>query len=323
MTTLALGAAIVGVLIAPHCIPSQRISTTAGIVLWSSTLLLRAVLGLSLVVVLLFVVPATESFALLTRWCLQTVLPFLTSHLDLNGHGLGDVAVVVPGVLIAASLLSLVVGTWRGARSARRWVGRNQLGLGPGASVIISGSDVFVAAAGLRSPQVVISAGALVSLDDAELKAGLEHEWGHVRRRHRFISVAAHACRAVSPFLPLGKRALEQLHLHLERDADDYAVSRTGDPLALASAICKAAAGPMSRSAGIAALGGPGSSVSERLRRLSGPGHEVGRAMSTASAALATTTIALVLLLGAATSAVASADLHRVAEAQPGHAAEC
>ena len=79
----------------------------------------------------------------------------------------------------------------------------------------MSGREVIVAAAGIRAPRVVVSAGALTTLDDAELEAGLQHEWGHVLRRHRFLSLLGQGCRAVSRFLPGGERALASLQLHL------------------------------------------------------------------------------------------------------------
>ena len=41
--------------------------------------------------------------------------------------------------------------------------------------------------------------------------------------------------------MPGTKDALQRLQFCLERDADEYAVDRTRNPIALASAICKAA----------------------------------------------------------------------------------
>lgn len=299
MTASAELAVLLTALVAvPHVLPQGRVQATTGITLWATALLLRAVISVSLVIIAVTVVPATEVFSLLTHWCLHAVLPFLATHLGLDGHVVGGVALVVPAVVLAASLLSVGFAVWRGARHIRRWLTRSQLGPGPGASVIVSGSEVLVAAAGLRRPRVVISAGALLQLDDAELAAGLEHEWGHVRRWHRFIALLGELALGLSRPLPGGRRALAALRFHLERDADDYAVRRTRDPLALASAICKAAesSAPDPRAA-LAALAGTGET--ERVRRLIEP--------RTQSRLLAASTVALAVLMASASLWIASA----------------
>lgn len=323
MTTLGLAATgLAAILIAPYLVPVERISPISGILLWTSALLMRAAIALSLVVALVFVAPATEIFSLLTHWCLGTVLPFLTSHLGFSGHRFGDVAVVVPALILGLSLLSLLVGVWRGARRIGDWINRSSLGPGPRQSVVVGGSEVIVAAAGMRAPRVVVSAGALLSLDDDELSAGLEHEWGHVVRRHRFVSVVGHACLAVSRFLPGGRSALAQLQRHLERDADDYAVERTGDPLALASAICKAA-GASGRSATPAFTGLDGDAVTARLRRLTGEGPEAKPVLRLLPRSLAAILLAGTLALTSSAAALASTDPHARHEAQPAHTVDC
>jgi beta-lactamase regulating signal transducer with metallopeptidase domain len=105
---------------------------------------------------------------------------------------------------------------------------------------MVGGSEVVFAAVGLLRPRIVVSTGAPARLDDDELAAGLAHEEGHVRRRHHHVLLYAEACRALSAWLPGTRRAVAELRFHLERDADDWAL-RSHDPLALASAICKAA----------------------------------------------------------------------------------
>src|SRR5699024_1264482 len=54
---------------------------------------------------------------------------------------------------------------------------------------------------------------------------------------------------------PGTRQAQRSLLQELERDADEYAVRQTKDPLSLASAICKAATGP-SPTGGIGLAGG-------------------------------------------------------------------
>lgn len=239
--TALLAVGLVATVIAPHGIAQTVLPPTTGIVLWVVVLTLRAVMAISLAAIALLYLPATELFGLLTHWCLHAVVPFLTTHLGFDGHGLGDVAVLVPALVIALFTVTATFALSRAAFAARRLLRRGTLGAGPRGSLIVGGSEVMVAAAGLRSPRVVVSAGALVHLDDAELAAGLEHEWGHVRRRHGLVSAWAQLSAAVSRFLPGGGCALGMLRFHLERDADEYAIARTGDRLALASAIAKAA----------------------------------------------------------------------------------
>lgn len=323
MLAVWVALAVAGLLVVPHLLPQSRLAASGGILLWSSVLVLRAGLSVCLVIVFVFFVPATQLFNLLTHWCFHAVIPFFATHLGFDGHSLGNAAILVPALVTAASFLSVGFGAWRGARAVRHWLQRSSLGPGPHRSVIVGGSDVVVAAAGLRAPRVVVSAGALLSLDDAELSAGLQHEWGHVIHRHRFISLLGHGCRAVSRFLPGSASALATLQLHLERDADEYAVRQTGDPLALASAICKAAgAEPGPSGPAFAALAGSG--VPGRLRRLAQGTSAANSRLGTAAARLvAVVMIALTLGLASATPTLAAAGLDELAQVTADRDPDC
>lgn len=266
--SLALAAVIASAVVLPHRLEQSSLPPTTGIALWSAVLSLRALIALSVAAITILYLPATELFGLFTRWCLHAVVPFLTTHLGFDGHRLGDVAVLAPALVIVVLAVSAAVALSRAAAAARGLLRRDALGAGPRGSLIVGGPEVVVAAAGLRSPRVVVSAGALVRLDDDELAAGLEHEWGHVRRRHALIAACGQVCHAMSRVLPCGRRALALLHFHLERDADEYAVACTGDRLALASAISKAAGAEESIPGPAWAMLGGGSGVSERLRLL-------------------------------------------------------
>ena len=118
------------------------------------------------------------------------------------------------------------------------------MGRGPQESLVVDHDAVFLAAAGLRGPSVIVSAGAMRALDEAELRAGLEHERAHIVRRHRLLFLLAAITYALSRPLPGGLQSVRSLGFYLERDADEISVSRTGDRLALAGAICKAALSP-------------------------------------------------------------------------------
>lgn len=248
----------------PHGLRLARSAPATAAALWTVSLALRALTTLFLVLYLAFSLPQTSIFAALTHWCWHTVLPLLAAHLGLDGHKLGDAATVLPGLAVMVSLLSVALGVFRAARSVRRLLARNSLGPGPSDSVIVRGPDVMLAAAGLARPRVVVSAGALIALDDEELAAGLAHERGHISRRHRFLLVFAELCRGLGRVVPGAGRASRELAFQLERDADQWALRRRHDRYALASVICKAAQ-PIDTAA-VTSLGGAG--VTERLRQL-------------------------------------------------------
>jgi len=162
-----------------------------------------------------------------------------------------------------------------------------------------------------------VSAGALTALDDDELAAGLDHERGHIDRRHRFVIVLCELLRAVGRFVPGGGRALAEVHFHLERDADQFALARQHDRLALASAICKAAMTPAAGPA-LSHLGGSG--VPERLRQLIAEPAQGGRRL--ARMALSGTAAVMVTLTLAALVAVpgtAIAGIKQAVEGSPQH----
>jgi Zn-dependent protease with chaperone function len=267
MTLLLAGILAVGMGL-PHVLRLRRAAPLAAAALWGASLALRALTAVFTVIYLVLFLPGTALFGALTHWCWHTVLPLAAAHLGLEGHRVGDAATVLPGFLVAASVVSVGVGVFRAARSVRRLIERHALGAGPGDSVIVGGPDVVMAAAGLRRPRVLVSAGALTKLDDDELNAGLDHERGHIARRHRFVQLFAQLCHAVGRFIPGSRRALTELAFHLERDADLWALRRANDPYALASAICKAAGATPRRAFGAMSLANSG--VIERLDQLVG-----------------------------------------------------
>ncbi|MGI8460786.1 MAG: M56 family metallopeptidase [Solirubrobacterales bacterium] len=305
--------ALAATLGAPHLMRQGRIAPAAGIGLWLSVLCLRAVLALSVAVLIVLYLPATQLFGLLTHWCFHAVIPFVTTHLGFSGHRLGDVAILVPALVAAVSLLSTTFAAWRATRAVRRWLSRSSVGSGPEETVLVGGEGILLAAAGLRDPKVVVSAGALCALDEPELRAGLEHERGHIARRHRFYVLFGNLFYAVSRLLPGSASAWEHLQFHLERDADEYAVKKTGDPLALASVICKAATSSTRGGVAFSALGG--GHVSKRLDLLLEEVPSSG--FSTALArGLAVGLLGLVLALVVSAPALASVGIDQLQDAR-------
>lgn len=259
--TVALGIGL------PHLVDLTRAAPSTAALAWLCSLALRALAGLLVVVYLVLILPSTALLQAIAHWCWHAVLPLLATHLGFDGHRLADAATAVPVVLLTASLLSVSFGVFRAARSVHRLVRRHALRPGPRDSLIVGGEQVVLAAAGLRRPRVLVSAGALISLDDAELAAGLDHERGHIERFHRYVLLLAQMLYAVGRIVPGGQRALQELAFHLERDADQWSLSRRNDRLALARVIAKAAQWRLSASgAAFAPLAGSG--VVERIRQI-------------------------------------------------------
>lgn len=301
----ALSATLLGVVALPHLLDLRGASPATAIALWLSSLVMRAVLVVGAAVSLVLIVPQTAVFAAVTHWCWHAVLPILATHLGLDGHRIGDAAVLVPAVVLSASVLWAAAGVLRAARAVRDYVRRAGLAAGPGDSVIVGGADVVVAAAGLRRPRVLVSAGAVACLDDEELAASLEHERGHIARGHRWLLLLAELSRSVGRVVPGTRTALRQLAFHIERDADRWAVRRH-DPLALASAICKAATGAALPGVALSSLRGDGEAfVERRLDELTGESArpQRRRGLGPVAALSVLLTVAALVLVPAATAA--------------------
>jgi Zn-dependent protease with chaperone function len=263
--SVALGVVLTTAIGLPHVLQLERSSPALAASIWFSGLVLRALAAVFIVLYAVFFLPSTALFQAVTHWCWHTVLPIITTHLPVDGHTLGALATVLPAFVLAGSLTWVAAGLWRAARAVRAVLLRSAVGVGPEASTVIEDGDVVVAAAGLRRPQVIVSAGALRTLDDEELAASLAHERGHIVRRHRWVLVAAELLRALGRFLPGTSRAADELLFHLERDADAFALAGRHDPAALASAICKAAGASAPTAASLALGGGV---VVRRVRQL-------------------------------------------------------
>lgn len=224
----------------PHTLRLGRVTPSTAASLWALSLALRALSAVFVVIYVVLFLPATTIFAAVTHWCWHAVLPTLATHAALGGREFGDVVVGLPVAVLAMSGVPIAVGRWRAARDVQRLMARETLGPGPQGSVIVGGAEVVLAAAGYARPRLVVSVGALLQLDDAELAAGLGHERGHITRHHRWILLAAELCCGLGRAVPGTRRAQRQLAFHLERDADAWAV-RHHDRAALARAIGKAA----------------------------------------------------------------------------------
>jgi hypothetical protein len=277
MTAAALVAAAFAGILLPHLLRLERADPGSACLLWGAGLGLRALLVVGTVAGALVLLHPGHLLRAFAEW------PCAPHH-QVASHA----AAALGGLALIISLIWALARVVQATLAVRRLV-RAPLGEGPGGSVIVGGDDVMLAAAGLTRPTLVVSAGALARLDDAELAAAMAHERAHIRRRHRFVLLYAEVCRVLGRPLPGTTRAVRELRFHIERDADRCAVRGRADRLALASAICKAATGGATR-AGIAALGGDGTAarVRELLQDVTpGSGARSLRALATAAVTLA------------------------------------
>ena len=317
MMVVLFAAVVLTGIAAPHLLATDRGEPVAAITLWLASLALRALAAVFVAIWVIFFFPATDVFHALTHWCWHTVLPLIAAHLGFSGHALGDAAAVAPSFVLAASAVSVGFGVARAARSLRRLLTRTSIGPGPGDSVIVGGESVLLAAVGLRRPKVVVSAGALLLLDDDELEAGLEHERGHIQRGHRFILVFAEFCRSLGRFVPGTRRAMADLRFHLERDADRWALAHRQDRYALASAVCKSALSAGATPA-YSALGGGGGRVADRVRAIVDE-SDAGPPRRIATRLLAAGSVAVTLAFVIAIPATVAAGQAQLRSAQPVH----
>ena len=93
----------------------------------------------------------------------------------------------------------------------------------PGALVVDHPAAAAYCVPGLRS-QIVISAGTLDLLDQAELAAVLAHERAHLRARHDLVLLPFCALGRAFPRSPLVRRAHARVALLVEMLADDQAL---------------------------------------------------------------------------------------------------
>ena len=298
--------------LAPHLFPLQRVAPTTAASVWLLTLGLRAMVAVGTAVFLFLYLPSVGLLHVATHWCFHLLLPLLAEHLGMHGHSVADLAGVLPALTLAGSVVWMACGlAWASIR-LRLFLRRRRRGSGPLGSTVVDDDTVIVALTGVGRGEIVVSRAALEAFDREELAASVAHELGHLRRRHRAVLIVARILAALARPIPGTRRAERELAFSLERDADEYAVRETRDPLALASAICKAAADAQAALPALVGLRGRGNLV-VRLEHLTNGGRQRGaarleRTTRALAAMLAVSVLALAvavpaLALGAATPA--------------------
>lgn len=170
----------------------------------------------------------------------------------------------------------------------------------PGALVVDHPSATAYCVPGLRST-IVVSAGTLNLLDQAELAAVLAHERAHLRARHDLVLLPFGALVRAFPRSRLVRRAHTTVGLLVEMLADDRALRhRPARELATALLRVGAAGTGLAPSGALAATAGQGE-VAARVARLLAPPPRLpapAQALICSAAALLVAVPVTVLLVG-------------------------
>jgi Zn-dependent protease with chaperone function len=134
-------------------------------------------------------------------------------------------------------------------------------------SVRLTTSARVPAPAAIGAGEICLPETHFASLGAAEREALLAHELAHLVRRDPVWLALGTLVARVLPFQPLNRVALRRLRDATEHAADDWAVRRTGDPLALARALGALAALLVRAPVGTSAAGGTLVGRVERLVR--------------------------------------------------------
>jgi Zn-dependent protease with chaperone function len=168
----------------------------------------------------------------------------------------------------------------------------------PGALVLDHPAAAAYCVPGLRS-KIVVSAGALALLGDAELAAVLAHERAHLRERHDLVLLPFTALRRAFPRSSACTEAYREVALLVEMLADDRAL-RARPARELVSALVRVGTAGQVSVGTLAALASSDSEVTARVNRLLRPRHPLPAAavagICLGSALLAAAPVALMFL---------------------------
>jgi Zn-dependent protease with chaperone function len=195
-------------------------------------------------------------------------LGFVTAALVLFG--------LLCGVLVAAS--AAVLRARRRHRDLLSLLGRGDPKV-PGALVVDHPAAAAYCVPGLRS-RIVVSAGTLELLDQAELLAVLAHERAHLRQRHDLVLLPFTALLRAFRWSAAARGAEGSVALLLEMLADDHAVVGTRPARPLATALLRVGAAGGAVPSGALAVAQPeeGGDVAVRVARLLRPAPGLPRA---------------------------------------------
>jgi Zn-dependent protease with chaperone function len=152
-----------------------------------------------------------------------------------------------------------------------------------------------------RHRRTVITTGALHTLDDEQLTAGLAHEHAHQAERHDAVLAWTQALARAFPRVPLFRTAEAESARLVEMRADDVAGARSGR-LTAAAALLAVAGGPTP----VVALAAGGSTAARRVRRLIEAHPPLSRLRIAAGSLTAAVALAVPLLIVGGSAAAAT-----------------
>jgi Zn-dependent protease with chaperone function len=132
-----------------------------------------------------------------------------------------------------------------------------------------------------RPPAIVVTSGALATLDENQLGAVLAHERAHLTGHHTHLTAALRSLAVVFPRVPLMTQGAAEVSRLLEMCADDAAARQHGRQALLSGLITLAGAAPAP------ALGAATVAVLARAERLILPPANRSRARAALTAVLA------------------------------------
>lgn len=175
----------------------------------------------------------------LSRLCLKPPVGGLAVACD---DLLASADVAGAAILLLCALAVAVVGriAWTAAVVAAR--SRRAIRALPvtgriGNALVLDSDRLEAFCAGYVRPRAYVSRGTVAALTPEELAAVIAHEQHHAARRDPLRSLAARALASGLFFVPSLRDSAERLKSARELDADDAAVSSTGDPQHLAAAL--------------------------------------------------------------------------------------
>lgn len=217
------------------------------------------------------------------------------------GGGLGLVLVAAV-IARAATVATTSLWSTRSARNTHRdalaILGRSRADLG--VTVIEDTNPTAYCLPG-HHRQIVVTSGALKSLDDSQLAAVLAHERAHLAARHHLPVDFAVALTHAFPFVPLFREAASEASRIVELLADDAASRATGRR-PVATALVALASGPTPA----AALAAGGADAVVRVERMMHPRRPLGVIATGVVAIVALLTLSVPFVIAAGPAAAAT-----------------
>lgn len=179
-------------------------------------------------------------FDMCNSWFIQWGMPFMAILLD---------ALVWTTVLAGATMLGIQLVSYlrvkRKFAPLRRRDQEETIALSyrlPKRRLVIINQEQAVALTmGFIRPVIVLSTGLIHMLEEQELEAVIRHEEYHMRHHDALRAMPAYLLSKMMWYLPILRWCYHVLKISAEVQADQYAVSRTGSPIGLGSALLKLA----------------------------------------------------------------------------------